>query len=328
MTSADETKLLEQVSSLRQRIESQLAHRVIGQKDVIEQLLIALLAEGHVLLVGVPGLAKTLLVRTFADALSLQFGRIQFTPDLMPSDITGTEVLDETPSGKREFRFVRGPVFCNLLLADELNRTPPKTQAALLQAMQETSVTAGARTFDIPRPFQVFATQNPIEQAGTYPLPEAQLDRFMMQVSISYPDAGEELEIVRRTTVVQEGTVEKVMNREELVAIQRLIPTVPCADHLLRAAVQLVRLTRPDAEAPAEIRDNVTWGAGPRAARMLVLAAKARALLHGRAAVDVEDLRALAPAVLRHRLVLSFEADARGFTPDRLIEGLLPAIRP
>jgi MoxR-like ATPase len=223
---------------------------------------------------------------------------------------------------------VKGPIFCHLLLADELNRTPPKTQAALLQGMQEKAVTTAGQTLPLPRPFQVFATQNPIEQAGTYPLPEAQLDRFMFQVSITYPPIQEELEIIRRTTVVQKNSVTPILSCEELVGIQQILPGVPCADHLVHAAVQLVRLTRPDADAPERIRNHVTFGAGPRAGQMLVMSAKARALLHGRFAVDINDIRAMAFPVLRHRLVLSFEADARGVTPDELIESLLPLIHP
>ena len=327
MNTLSEKMLLQKTASIQNKIVGELSGRIIGQNEVIEQLLIALLAGGHVLLVGVPGLAKTLIVKTLADALSLQFGRIQFTPDLMPTDITGTDILDTSGAGgAREFRFVKGPVFCNLLLADELNRTPPKTQAALLQAMQEQSVTAGGRTYDLPRPFLVFATQNPIEQAGTYPLPEAQLDRFMFQVSVNYPNRDEEFAIVRQTTVGQEQPVSKIVSPKEIMELQRLVPSVPCSDHLIALAVDIVRQTRPQESVVAEIRDNVSFGAGPRAAQMLVLAAKARTLLSGRFAVDAEDIRALAHSVLRHRLVLSFEAEARGFSSDTLVDKVLATL--
>ncbi|MBN2525400.1 MAG: MoxR family ATPase [Deltaproteobacteria bacterium] len=329
MSTLSERMLLQKTASIQQKITGELAGRIIGQKDVIEQLLTALLAGGHVLLVGVPGLAKTLIVKTLADALSLTFGRIQFTPDLMPTDITGTDILDTSSTGgAREFRFVKGPIFCNLLLADELNRTPPKTQAALLQAMQEHAITAGGKTYTLPAPFLVFATQNPIEQAGTYPLPEAQLDRFMFQVSVNYPSRNEEFEIVRQTTVGLEKPVSKLVSPAEILELQHLVPSVPCADHVIAAAVDLVRQTRPHESGIAEIRDNISFGAGPRAAQMLVLAAKARTLLHGRFAVDMTDIQALAHSVLRHRLVLSFEAEARGYSPDRLIDTILSALWP
>ncbi|MBN2718113.1 MAG: MoxR family ATPase [Deltaproteobacteria bacterium] len=327
MSTLSEQMLLQKTASIHNKILGQLSGRIIGQHDVIEQLLIALLAGGHVLLVGVPGLAKTLIVKTLADTLSLQFGRIQFTPDLMPTDITGTDILDTSNAGgARDFRFVKGPVFCNLLLADEVNRTPPKTQAALLQSMQEQSVTAGGRTYELPRPFLVFATQNPIEQAGTYPLPEAQLDRFMFQVSVNYPSRDEEFAIVRQTTAGPEAPVSRLVSPTEILELQRLVPTVPCADHVIAAAVDVVRHTRPKESAIPEIRDNIAFGAGPRAAQMLIMAAKARTLLSGRFAVDIEDVRTLAHSVLRHRLVLSFEAEARGYSSDRLIDSVLTAI--
>ncbi|MBN2344600.1 MAG: MoxR family ATPase [Deltaproteobacteria bacterium] len=328
MNTTSERMLLEKTASIQQKITQELSGRIVGQHEVIEQLLIALLAGGHVLLVGVPGLAKTLIIKTLADALSLQFGRIQFTPDLMPTDITGTDILENKPGGGREFRFIKGPLFCNLLLADELNRTPPKTQAALLQAMQETSVTAGGSTYELPKPFLVFATQNPIEQAGTYPLPEAQLDRFMFQVSVKYPSRDEEFAIVRQTTVGREYPVSQLVSPKEILELQKLVPTVPCADHIIGATVDLVRRTRPEDSDMAQIRENVSFGAGPRAAQMLVLAAKARTLLHGRFAVDIEDIRALTHSVLRHRLVLSFEAEARGFSADSLIDSLLSTVSP
>lgn len=321
-----ERTLLAKTASIQKKITKELAGRIVGQNHVIEQLLTALFAGGHVLLVGVPGLAKTLIVKTLADALSLQFGRIQFTPDLMPTDITGTDILETNTSGSREFRFSKGPLFCNLLLADELNRTPPKTQAALLQAMQENSVTAGSRTYQLPKPFLVFATQNPIEQAGTYPLPEAQLDRFMFQVSVDYPSREEEFEIVRQTTIGKNTPIAQMVSPREIMELQTLVPTVPCADHVIAATVDLVRQTRPGESTISQITQNVSYGAGPRAAQMLILAAKARTLLHGRFAVDIEDIRALAHSVLRHRLVLNFEAEARGFSADILIDTLLSSL--
>lgn len=324
ITNSNESELIEKVASMRQRLGDQIDSRIVGQKDVIEHLLIAMLAGGHVLLVGVPGLAKTMLIKTLAEALSLKFGRIQFTPDLMPTDITGTDVLDESAEKGRYFRFVQGPLFCNLLLADEINRTPPKTQAALLQAMQEREVTAGGRTYELQRPFMVFATQNPIEQAGTYPLPEAQLDRFMLQVEVGYPSQAEEIEIVKRTTVGDGPPISKMLDEQQILELQSLIPKVPTADHVLEYAVRLVRRTRPtDEMAPVEVQKSVAWGAGPRAAQMLILAAKARALLRGRFAVDTGDVAALAFASLRHRLVLSFEAEAEGIRADALISLLL-----
>jgi MoxR-like ATPase len=319
-----EDELIERVERMRERLTREIEHRIVGQRDVVEHLLVALLAGGHVLLVGVPGLAKTLIVKTVADALSLQFGRIQFTPDLMPTDITGTDILEETEGGKRAFRFLKGPLFCNLLLADEINRTPPKTQAALLQAMQERAVTMGGTTFELVRPFIVFATQNPIELSGTYPLPEAQLDRFMMHIDVDYPSAADELEIIRRTTVGELAPVSRLLDAKEILEVQDLVPRVPAADHVLEYAVRLVRRSRPsDPEAPEEIRRYVSWGAGPRAAQMLVLAAKARTLLRGRFAVDLGDVAALAPAVLRHRLVLSFEAEAESIKAKSLIARII-----
>jgi MoxR-like ATPase len=283
-----------------------------------------LLAGGHVLVVGVPGLAKTLIVKTLAASLSLVFGRIQFTPDLMPTDITGTDILEETKDKSRNFRFVKGPVFCNLLLADEINRTPPKTQAALLEAMQERSVTAGGKTYDLDRPFMVFATQNPIEQAGTYPLPEAQLDRFMLQIDVAYPSMEEEMEIVQRTTLGAVSDVSQVLDKRRVIALQELVPKVPAAPHTIEYAVRLIRRSRPeDPTALQEIRPYISWGAGPRAAQMLVLAAKARTLLRGRYAVESNDIAALAPAVLRHRMVTSFSAEAEGVRADELIKRLV-----
>jgi MoxR-like ATPase len=319
----DET-LVEKVLQARKELTQEIDKLIVGQKTVVELLLTSLLASGHALLVGVPGLAKTTLVKTLASALSLVFGRIQFTPDLMPTDITGTDILEETDGGSRRFRFVKGPIFCNLLLADEINRTPPKTQAALLEAMQELSVTAGGRTYILDKPFIVFATQNPIEQAGTYPLPEAQLDRFMLQVDLTYPSANEEAEIVRRTTAGAPASVRKVLDKSRIAALQTLVPKVPVADHVIEYAVRLVRGSRPDDPlAPEEIRRYISWGAGPRAAQMLVLAAKARTLLSGRFVVDLEDVATLAPAVLKHRLVTSFEAEAESIHAGDLIKRLI-----
>lgn len=311
-----------------QRVTRELSKAIVGQQRVIEELLIAMLAGGHCLLVGVPGLAKTLMVRTLADTLSLSFNRIQFTPDLMPADITGTDVIQEDKlSGTRELRFLPGPVFANVLLADEINRTPPKTQAALLEAMQERQVTVGGKRHPLPSPFFVLATQNPIEQEGTYPLPEAQLDRFMLQVKVEYPTEDEEFDIVRSTTGGGHAMIEKVLDQEELLRLQQIVARVPVADHVIRYALQLTRLTRRgDAEAhdvPDFVRDFVTWGAGPRASQCLILGAKARAVLHGQTHASLEDVQAVAAPVLRHRLVLNFHAEAEGLTADALVRRLI-----
>ena len=305
-------------------IRDEIGKRVIGQKEVVEHLLITLFSGGHGLFVGVPGLAKTLLIQTLANVLDLDFNRIQFTPDLMPSDITGTDIIDQDESGRRDFRFVAGPLFCNLLLADEINRTPPKTQAALLQSMQEGQVTASGTTYALKPPFHVFATQNPIEQEGTYPLPEAQLDRFMMMLKVPYPSATEEVEVVQRTTTANMPDLRRVLGPEEILKYQDLVLRVPIAAPLVEDAVALVRKTRPtDDTASAEIKEYVSYGAGPRAAQHLVLAAKARAILNGRAAVDREDIRALAPPVLRHRILTNFHAEAKRVERDELINQLV-----
>jgi MoxR-like ATPase len=302
----------------------------VGQQTVIEQLLIALFARGHCLLVGVPGLAKTLMIRTVADALSLKFNRIQFTPDLMPSDITGTEVIQEDRStGTREFRFLPGPIFANVLLADEINRTPPKTQAALLEAMQEHQVTVGGQKHLLAEPFFVLATQNPIEQEGTYPLPEAQLDRFMFHVRVEYPTEDEELEIVRRTTADIETRVERTLTGEQIMALSHIVRRIPVADHIARYALRLARLTRSsEGDAPEFVRQYVRWGAGPRASQYLVLGAKARAALQGRTFVRHEDIREVAPPVLRHRIKTNFTADAEGVTPDEIVRRLIATVPP
>jgi len=305
-----------------------LAQAVVGQREVVEQLLIGLLAGGHCLLEGAPGLGKTLLVRSLGQALDLRFRRVQFTPDLMPSDILGTELLEEDHgTGRRAFRFQQGPVFTNLLLADELNRTPPKTQAALLEAMQEHTVSYAGTTHALPAPFFVLATQNPIEQAGTYPLPEAQLDRFLLHVRVDYPSEAEERDILLQTTGTRTGTVPRVMDGAAILAAQALVREVHVGSDLLDWINRLVRASRPrDPGAPDEVRKYVRWGAGPRAGQSLVLAAKARALLHGRFAATREDVRALAAPVMRHRLLLSFAAEAEQVTADDVVAALLRAV--
>jgi len=309
-------------------ITAELGKVIIGQEQVIREMLIAMLSGGHCLLVGVPGLAKTLAVHTLADTLSLSFSRIQFTPDLMPADITGTEVLQEDrATGAREFRFLQGPVFANVVLADEINRTPPKTQAALLEAMQERQVTAGGSRHVLPDPFFVLATQNPIEQEGTYPLPEAQLDRFMLEVLVDYPDEDEEFQIVRQTTSDSKPTVERILSLPGLLELRSIVRKVPVADHIIRYAMQFARLTRPDSgDVPDFIQNYVSWGAGPRASQYLILGAKAAALLAGRAYVSTEDVQSVAAPVLRHRIVTNFNAEADGIKPDDLVRKLIEII--
>jgi MoxR-like ATPase len=324
--SASIEALLAETAALR----TEVGRRIVGQIAAVEEVVICLLAGGHGLLEGVPGLGKTLLVRTIADALDLEFRRVQFTPDLMPGDITGTEVIEEDRStGRRHARFISGPIFTNVLLADEINRTPPKTQAALLEAMQEGHVTAAGEELDLPRPFFVLATQNPIEQEGTYPLPEAQLDRFLMNIRMEYPAADEEVEVLRSTTGVADAEVGRVMSAAGVLALRRHVREVPVSDAILRYAASLVRATRPgQAETSAELARWIRWGAGPRAGQALILCGKAHALLRGRFHVTVEDVRAVAPAVLRHRIVLNFHAEADGVTTDQLIERLLAAAEP
>jgi MoxR-like ATPase len=321
---------LEAVRQTRDRIRTEVAKVIVGQQHVIDELLIALLSGGHCLLVGVPGLAKTLLVSTLAGVLDLKFQRIQFTPDLMPTDITGTEVLEEDRStGRREFRFLKGPVFANVVLADEINRTPPKTQAALLQAMQEREVTVAGQTFPLPKPFFVLATQNPIEHEGTYPLPEAQLDRFMFNIQVDYPSSSEEEEIVRTTTASVQSSVSRLVSADEVSKLQQLTRSVPASEHLIGYAVKLVRATRPNENGSADfIRSWVAWGAGPRASQYLIIAAKTRALLDGRSAPDVEDVRFAAVPVLRHRLVTSFNAEADGIDTVHIVKELLAHVQP
>jgi MoxR-like ATPase len=322
-------RAVEALARARAAIVEQIEKRVVGQREVVDHLLIALFSRGHCLFVGVPGLAKTLLISTLAEVLNLTFNRVQFTPDLMPSDITGTDILEEDKAtGRRDFRFVRGPLFANIILADEVNRTPPKTQAALLQAMQEYRVTAGGETYPLDLPFLVFATQNPIEQEGTYPLPEAQLDRFMFLVDVGYPSAEEEVQIVKSTTSGTTPRLTKVLSPEQILALQELVRRVPVPDHVVRYAVELVRQTRPkEPGAPEVVRKHVNWGAGPRASQYLVVAAKARAVLQGRYAATVEDVRALALPVLRHRVLPNFAAESEGITSTRIVQQLLELVK-
>jgi len=319
-----------EVARAHEAIVGEIEKRVVGQRRVVDHLLTALFARGHCLFVGVPGLAKTLLISTLAETLNLSFNRIQFTPDLMPADITGTEVLEEEhATGRRTFRFIKGPVFANLVLADEINRTPPKTQAALLQSMQEYRVTAGGHTHDLPLPFLVFATQNPIEQEGTYPLPEAQLDRFMFQVDVDYPSEAEEEEIVRQQTSDYRPELARVLSPQRILRLQELVRRVPAADHVIKYAVALARETRPaSASAPAFVKDYVAWGAGPRASQFLILAGKARAILDGRFAVSIDDVAALARPTLQHRLILNYRAEAEGVRPGDLVDRLLGHVVP
>jgi MoxR-like ATPase len=314
-------ELLDRLAAAHKQLVAQIGRRIVGQSEIVDNLVAALLSGGHALLVGVPGLAKTLLVRTVAEALDLSFSRVQFTPDLMPSDITGTELLEEDhATGRRVFKYVKGPIFANAVLADEINRAPPKTQAALLQAMQEHAVTAAGQTHALPEPFFVLATQNPIEQEGTYPLPEAQLDRFMFELRVGYPSADEEERIVSATTGDEEATVSPVLTAAQLTELQHLVRRLPAPPTIVRYAVRLARSTRPDApEATPEIRKYVSWGAGPRASQYLILGAKAKAAMDGRSVPDLDDVRSIARAVLRHRVVLNFQGEAEGLTPERLI---------
>ncbi len=327
---ADEMAAVEKLQRAYHDMRQELGKVIVGQEAVIEELLVAMFCRGHALLVGVPGLAKTLLISTLAKTLGLQFSRIQFTPDLMPSDITGTEVIEEDKTtGGRVMRFVRGPIFANVILADEINRTPPKTQAALLEAMQEHQVTAGGKQHRLPQPFFVLATQNPIEQEGTYPLPEAQLDRFMFNINVGYPTEDEEFQIVRLTTAGQSFDLKHVLSGEEVMALQEIVRKVPVADHVIRYALQFSRLTRrgetKDA-IPDFVNDFVAWGAGPRASQYLILAGKARALLKGRYHVSTEDIRQVAIPVLRHRIVTNFNAEAEGMKSDTIVKKLIDHI--
>jgi MoxR-like ATPase len=318
-------EVLRRLAAAREKIIEQLSQVIVGQNQVIEELLISLFSRGHCLLEGVPGLAKTLMIGTLARTLNLSFSRIQFTPDLMPADITGTEIIEENKStGARELRFLEGPLFSHIVLADEINRTPPKTQAALLEAMQERQVTVGRVRHPLSDPFFVLATQNPIEQEGTYPLPEAQQDRFMFKVYVRYPNFAEEYEIARRTTTTQSDHIIPVLSAEEITSLQKLVREVPISDHLVRYALSLVRQTRVgEVGIPDFVGDQLQWGAGPRAVQFLILASKARALFHGRAHVTTEDIQVLAPPVLRHRLVLTFAAESEGVTADSIVKRLI-----
>ena len=324
----DDVRLVATLHAKFGEMKREISKVVIGQEDVVEQMLVAVFSRGHALLVGVPGLAKTLLVSTLSKVLDLGFKRIQFTPDLMPADVTGTEVLDENrETGEHHFRFVQGPVFTNLLLADEINRTPPKTQAALLEAMQEHRVTVGNRSYDLPDPFFVLATQNPIEQEGTYPLPEAQLDRFLFNIVVDYPSRDEECQIIREVTGAAKVELKKVLSAEDVIALQQMVRRVPVADHVIEYAADLVRATRPKSpEAPEFVKELVSWGAGPRAGLALVTAAKARAILEGRAYAITEDVRKMALPVMRHRIATTFNAEAAGVTTDSIVTRLVETV--
>jgi MoxR-like ATPase len=324
-----DVKALEQLSEVFVNIKKEIARVIVGQENIIEQLLISLLARGHCLLIGVPGLAKTLLIRTLGDILDLKFSRIQFTPDLMPSDITGTEILEEdTTTGKKVFKFINGPVFANLILADEINRTPPKTQSALLEAMQEYSVTAAGETYPLALPFFVLATQNPIEQEGTYPLPEAQLDRFMFNLWLDYPSLDEEKQVVKMTTGMNDVAVRKVVSRTDILKFQEVVRKIPVAENVVDFAVRLASSTRPVENNPHKfVADWIRWGAGPRASQYLILGAKVRAALRGMATPDISDVEAVALPVLRHRLVVSYNAEAEGINTADIIERLVREAR-
>ena len=324
MTDQKDIQLLEDLSDMKSRFFEEIGKSVIGQHDVLNHILIALLCKGHTLIVGVPGLAKTLIIKSMSELLDLKFNRIQFTPDLMPSDITGTEVIDEVKSsGKRSFRFFKGPIFSNIILADEINRTPPKTQAALLEAMQEHKVTTAGKSYELDRPFFVLATQNPIEQEGTYPLPEAQLDRFMFNLLINYPDREEEITIIKKTTSLNELKPQKIISKKEILDFQNLVLRVPMADNVIEYAVDLVASTRPSKKARKFVNDYIEWGAGPRAAQSLVLGAKAHAILNGNPSVNIDDIKKMVYPVLRHRVIPSYSADAEGISTDEILEKLV-----
>jgi len=326
----EEIQAIEEFAAKRQTLVEEIRKVIVGQEEVVEEVLIALFSRGHCLLVGVPGLAKTLLISSLADILDLDFNRIQFTPDLMPSDITGTDILQEDEStGRRKFQFLKGPIFTNILLADEINRTPPKTQAALLQSMQEYKVTAGGTTYPLDLPFFVLATQNPIEQEGTYPLPEAQLDRFMLNVDIQYPPFEDEVQIVLQTTSVTKPTPRKVMDAATILRYQELVRQVPASPFVIGYAVSLSQGSRPQHSSSSQyVKDYVEWGAGPRASQYLILGAKARTIIQGRYAVSIEDIQALAPSVLRHRIIPNFKAQAEGLSSADIINRLLSDVKP
>lgn len=316
----EEVLQLDQLKKQFTTLKNEIAKVIVGQDQVVEELIISIFCNGHVLLVGVPGLAKTLLVKTISEALGLNFSRIQFTPDLMPSDIIGADILDEN----RNFKFINGPIFSNVILADEINRTPPKTQAALLEAMQERSVTAGGKHYELDKPFFVLATQNPIEQEGTYPLPEAQLDRFMFNLKVDYPSFNDEVEIVKNTTSNTNNSVSEVLSSSEIIKIQNLIRKIPVADNVVEYAVKLVAKTRPDSNfAPDDVKKYISWGAGPRASQFLVLAAKCHAAINGKYSPDIEDVKAISYPILRHRIVRNYKAEAEGMSLEKLIYSLL-----
>ena len=322
-------KIVEKLNQSRDQLFDMVSKVIIGQKDVIDHLFIALLCRGHVLLEGVPGLAKTLLIKTLSDVLDLKFNRIQFTPDLMPSDITGTDMIEEDPiTLKRSFRFFKGPIFSNVILADEINRTPPKTQSALLEAMQEHKVTTGGNTYDLDQPFFVLATQNPIEQEGTYPLPEAQLDRFMFNILIDYPSMNEEIEIVKTLTTKEKASLDKVISQDELQSFQELIKQVPVAENVIEYAVKLVSMTRPSNElAPQITKDWLDWGAGPRASTFLVMAAQAKCLLADKSTPDIDDIKNIAKPILRHRIITNFTAEADGISKEDVLDQLIDQLK-
>ena len=324
LDSTQDVGLVEKLNEKIKNVKSEIAKKIIGQDDIIDQLLISLFARGHCLLVGVPGLAKTLLIKTVAEVMDLKFNRIQFTPDLMPSDITGTEIIEEDfASKKRNFKFITGPIFANIILADEINRTPPKTQAALLEAMQEHKVTAAGVTYQLPEPFFVLATQNPIEQEGTYPLPEAQLDRFMFNLWLDYPSFEEEIKIVQTTTSQYEAKINKILNADEIIEFQNLVRKVPVAENVINFAVKVANMTRPtNGNSPQFIKDWITWGAGPRASQYLTLAAKTRAIIHGRFTPNIDDVKIAMAPVLRHRIITNFSAEADGIKSLDVIEKL------
>lgn len=324
MAKKDDIKLVEQLRESRDAISAELGKRIIGQHEIIEHILITLFCQGHALIIGVPGLAKTLLIKSVSEILDLKFSRIQFTPDLMPSDITGTEILEEDhATGKREFKFFQGPLFANIILADEINRTPPKTQAALLEAMQEHKVTAAGVSYTLDEPFLVLATQNPIEQEGTYPLPEAQLDRFMFSLNITYPSRKDEIEIVKSTTSGPDKSLKSTITKDDILTFQSLVRRVPVADNVVEFAVDLAAKTRPEDGAPQFISDWLEWGAGPRASQYLILGAKAKAILDGRPTPDISDVITMAKPVLRHRIITSFNAEADGVNADQVLDQLI-----
>ena len=324
MSDQKDIQLLEKLGDMKSRFFDEIGKSVIGQHDVLNHVLIALLCKGHTLIVGVPGLAKTLIIKSMSELLDLSFNRIQFTPDLMPSDITGTEVIDEAKSsGKRSFRFFKGPIFGNIILADEINRTPPKTQAALLEAMQERRVTTAGKSYQLEEPFFVLATQNPIEQEGTYPLPEAQLDRFMFNLLIDYPNREEEISIIKKTTSLIDSMPQKIISKKEILDFQSLVLRVPVADNVVEYAVDLVTSTRPNKKATKFVNEHIEWGAGPRATQSLILGAKAHAILNGNPSVNIDDVKKMVYPVLRHRVIPSYSADAEGISVDEILSKLV-----